>query len=46
MTADHDFVVPARRWAEIGGIADNVRHRLGLWDDRKRRFQPIELMCS
>lgn len=33
MTADRDFVVPARRWAEISGIADNVRHRLGLWDE-------------
>ena len=31
MIADHDFVVPARKWAEIGGIADNVRTRLGLW---------------
>jgi Zn-dependent peptidase ImmA (M78 family) len=42
MTADHDFVVPARRWAEIGGIADNVRHRLGLWDDP--RLPVMELL--
>lgn len=33
MTADQDFIVPARRWTEIGGIADNVRHRLGLWEN-------------
>lgn len=33
MTANHDFVVPARRWTEIGRIADDIRRRLGLWDD-------------
>lgn len=29
MTDGSDFIVPARRWAEIGGIADNLRHQLG-----------------
>lgn len=31
MSSDDDFVVPARRWVEIGGIANNIRHRLNLW---------------
>ncbi len=29
MTETNDFIVPPRRWAEIGGIADNLRHQLG-----------------
>lgn len=30
MTNPTDFIVPPRRWAEIGGIADNLRGNLGL----------------
>ena len=33
MTVGTDFIVPPRRWAEIGGIADNLRHRLGLAEE-------------
>lgn len=33
MSSGDDFVVPARRWAEIGGIANNIRHRLNLWSE-------------
>ncbi|WP_339820884.1 ImmA/IrrE family metallo-endopeptidase [uncultured Paracoccus sp.] len=29
MTHGTDFIVPARRWAEIGRIADNLRSQLG-----------------
>jgi len=29
MTETNDFIVPPRRWAEIGGIADNLRLQLG-----------------
>lgn len=29
MTDGNDFIVPPRRWAEIGGIADNLRQQLG-----------------
>lgn len=29
MTDGSDFIVPPRRWAEIGSIADNLRHQLG-----------------
>ena len=32
MTEATDFVVPPRRWAEIGGIANNLRQNLGLSD--------------
>ncbi|WP_170373355.1 ImmA/IrrE family metallo-endopeptidase [Ruegeria arenilitoris] len=30
MTQANDFIVPPRSWPEIGGIADNLRHNLGL----------------
>jgi hypothetical protein len=33
MNAGSDFIVPPRRWAEIGGIANNLRHRLGLAEE-------------
>jgi Zn-dependent peptidase ImmA (M78 family) len=33
MTETNDFIVPPRRWAEIGGIADNLRHKLGLAEE-------------
>lgn len=33
MTSGSDFIVPPRRWAEIGGIANNLRHRLGLAEE-------------
>ncbi|MFV1602323.1 MULTISPECIES: ImmA/IrrE family metallo-endopeptidase [unclassified Phaeobacter] len=33
MTDSNDFIVPPRRWAEIGGIADNLRHSLGLLEE-------------
>jgi len=33
MTDGSDFVVPPRRWAEIGGIADNLRRQLGQGDN-------------
>lgn len=33
MTHGNDFIVPPRRWAEIGGIADILRHRLGLAEE-------------
>lgn len=29
MTEGSDFIVPPRRWAEIGAIADNLRRQLG-----------------
>jgi len=32
MTDGSDFIVPPRRWAEIGGIADNLRRQLGQAD--------------
>lgn len=30
MTFGSDFIVPPRSWAQIGGVADNLRRRLGL----------------
>ncbi|WP_299855347.1 ImmA/IrrE family metallo-endopeptidase [uncultured Roseobacter sp.] len=33
MTDSNDFIVPPRKWAEIGGIADNLRHSLGLLEE-------------
>lgn len=33
MTDGSDFIVPPRRWAEIGGIADNLRRQLGQADN-------------
>lgn len=32
MTVRDDFIVPPRRWDEIGGIADNLRRHLGQAD--------------
>lgn len=32
MSRSQDYIVPPRRWAEIGGIANNLRSRFGLMD--------------
>lgn len=32
MSQSQDYIVPPRRWSEIGGIADNLRSRFGLMD--------------
>ena len=42
MTDGIDFIVPPRRWAEIGGIADNLRAKLGLAEEP--RAPVIELI--
>lgn len=33
MTVGIDFIVPPRSWAQIGGIAHNLRRRLGLAEE-------------
>ncbi|MCV6584424.1 MAG: ImmA/IrrE family metallo-endopeptidase [Marinibacterium sp.] len=42
MTQSHDFIVPPRRWSEIGGMANNLRQSLGLADEP--RLPVIELI--
>lgn len=32
MSPSQDYIVPPRRWIDIGGIADNLRVRFGLQD--------------
>ena len=42
MTSGSDFIVPARRWSEIGDIANNLRRSLGLAEEP--RLPVIELI--
>lgn len=42
MNPGDDFIVPPRRWAEIGEIANNLRQNLGLAE--QPRFPVIEMI--